>query len=136
MRISPKIWKASEATENCLEPCFRLLFCRTQARALVSYATQIMAKPSRHDQNPSAQLDRFTDREDHRAVFQQYLNAATEPPVLMFFGVGGAGKTWLLKKLREDVPPGVPTALIDFDIRLGGQRFSLDPAQALHEIRQ
>ena len=95
-----------------------------------------MAKPSRRDQSPSPQLDRFTDREDHLAVFRRSLNAPTEQPVLMFYGVGGAGKTWLLGKLRKDVSPGLPTALIDFDIRLGGQRFSSDSTQALHEIRQ
>jgi len=95
-----------------------------------------MAKPSRRERKPSTELARFTDREEPRAAFQHYLNAGTEPPVLMFFGVGGAGKTWLLKKLREETPPGLPSALIDFDSRIGRQRFSLDPAQALHEIRQ
>ena len=58
-----------------------------------------------------------------------------EPPVLMFFGVGGAGKTWLLKKLQQQVPVEVPVAFLDFDTRNGGQRFLDDPAAMIYAIR-
>jgi tetratricopeptide (TPR) repeat protein len=95
-----------------------------------------MSEPRRSDLEASTELANFTDREDHRKVFYRHLNDATKPPVLMFFGVGGAGKTWLLKKVREEVPLGLPTAFIDFDVRRGGDRFSGDFAQALYEIRQ
>ncbi|MGA2596621.1 MAG: hypothetical protein ABSH09_06460 [Bryobacteraceae bacterium] len=95
-----------------------------------------MPKPSRSEPTVSNELALFTDRDDHREIFRRHLNAATEPPVLMFYGVGGTGKTWLLKKLREEVPIGLPTAPIDFEVRFEGQRFSLDFAQALYAIRQ
>jgi len=59
-----------------------------------------------------------------------------KPRVLLFYGVGGAGKTWLLKKLRAQVPAGIPFAHLDFDVAAGGRRFLLDPATALQSIRQ
>src|ERR1700735_3771162 len=95
-----------------------------------------MAKPGRREHKLSKELDRFTNRIEEFAVFRQYLNSATEPPVLMFYGIGGAGKTWLLKKLRQEMPADLPSAILDFDIAAGGQRFVLDPAAALYEIRQ
>lgn len=90
-----------------------------------------MAKPDRREQKPSNEIARFTDREDQLALFHHYVNSATEPPVLMFFGIGGAGKSWLLKKLRQETPADVPSAILDFDVQAGGQRFVLDPATAL-----
>jgi tetratricopeptide (TPR) repeat protein len=81
-------------------------------------------------------MARFTDREGHQTLFHRHLNAAEEPPVLMFYGVGGAGKTWLLKKLRSQVPTDIPSAYLDFDVAAGGRRFVLDPATALQSIRQ
>ena len=69
-----------------------------------------MAKPGRREHNPSEKFARFTDRDDHRRLFRFHLTSPTEPPALMFYGIGGAGKTWLLKKLRQEVPAGVPTA--------------------------
>jgi tetratricopeptide (TPR) repeat protein len=95
-----------------------------------------MTKPGRREHTPSDEIARFTDREDQRDLFHRYLNSPTEPPVLMFYGVGGAGKTWLLKKLRQEMPAGVPAAYLDFDPQTGGQRFVMDPAAALYEIRQ
>jgi hypothetical protein len=85
---------------------------------------------------PSDELARFIDREDQRNLFHHYLNSPTKLPVLMFYGVGGAGKTWLLKKLRQETPADVPAAYLDFDRQAGGQRFVADPATALYEIRQ
>jgi tetratricopeptide (TPR) repeat protein len=95
-----------------------------------------MTKPGRHEQKPSDEIARFTDREDQRSLFHRHLNSASEPPVLMFYGIGGTGKTWLLKKLRQETPADVPAAYLDFDPQTGGQRFVADPAAALYEIRQ
>ena len=95
-----------------------------------------MTKPGRRENTPSNEIARFTDREDQQRVFRRYLHSPTEPPVLMFYGVGGAGKTWLLKKLKQETRADVPTAYLDFDAQAGGQRFTLDPASALYEIRQ
>src|ERR1039458_5047169 len=67
-----------------------------------------MTKPGRRENTPSNEIARFTDREDQRGLFQFYLNSPTEPPVLMFYGIGGAGKTWLLKKLKQEMPADVP----------------------------
>jgi len=95
-----------------------------------------MSKPGRRENTPSDEIARFTDREDKRSLFRRYLNSATEPPVLMFYGVGGAGKTWLLKKLKQEMPADVPAAYLDLDAQAGGQKFALDPAAGLCEIRQ
>ena len=53
----------------------------------------------------------------------------------MFYGIGGAGKSWLLKKLCEETPSQIPAAFLDFDPQASGQRFALDPAAALYDIR-
>ncbi len=94
-----------------------------------------MAKPGRLQPKPSGEFSRFTDRENQEVLFRQYLLSPIEPPVLMFFGVGGAGKTWLLKKLQQQVPVEVPVAFLDFDTRNGGQRFLDDPAAMIYAIR-
>jgi hypothetical protein len=56
----------------------------------------------------------------------------------MFYGVGGIGKSWLLRRLREtvSVPPELPTALIDFDPAIGGASYMNDRGFALAEIRR
>lgn len=95
-----------------------------------------MTKPRDRKHKPSGEIARFTNREDLRNLFQFYLNSPTEPPVLMFYGVGGAGKTWLLQKLRQEKPADLPAAYLDFDPQAGGQRFALDPTAALYDIRQ
>ena len=95
-----------------------------------------MSKPGRRANTPSIELSRFTDREDKQTIFRRLLNVAEEPPVLMFYGIGGAGKTWLLKKLRSLVPDGIRLAYLDFDVTAGGKRFLLDPASALQSLRQ
>jgi tetratricopeptide (TPR) repeat protein len=95
-----------------------------------------MPKPGRRTSTPSDELARFTDREDQQTVFRRHLFSVQEPPVLMFYGLGGAGKTWLLKTLRTQVPVDIPSAFLDFDIAAGGKRFGLDPATALQNIRQ
>ena len=94
-----------------------------------------MPKPGYRELRPSSEIARFTNRDDQRALFRRLLNSATEPPVLVFYGVGGNGKSWLLKKLRQETPAAIPSAFLDFDVPAGGQRFVLDPAAALYEIR-
>jgi tetratricopeptide (TPR) repeat protein len=95
-----------------------------------------MPKPGHRESQPSNEIARFTDRDDQRAIFRRLLDSATEPPVLMFYGVGGSGKSWLLKQLRQETPADIPSALLDFDVAAGGHGFVLDPAAALHEIRR
>jgi tetratricopeptide (TPR) repeat protein len=81
-------------------------------------------------------MQHFTDREDQQSVFRRYLGSTLEPPVLCFYGIGGAGKTWLLKKLMGIVPSGIPTAFLDFDRERGGRTFTIDPSSGLQEIRR
>jgi hypothetical protein len=87
---------------------------------------------------PSHELRHFTDREDALAVFHGHLHRppGVAPPVLMFYGVGGRGKSWLLRKLRADLAgDGVmPSAFIDLDPALNGARFHNDLAALLVEI--
>jgi tetratricopeptide (TPR) repeat protein len=95
-----------------------------------------MPKPGRRTNTPSEGIARFTDREDQQAAFYRLLSAVEDPPVLVFYGVGGAGKTSLLKRLRAQVPDGIPLAYLDFDVAANGQRFAADPSLALHSIQQ
>src|SRR3954453_1179563 len=68
---------------------------------------------------PGQELKHFTDREDAQAVFLRLLNrpVPADLPVLMFYGVGGRGKSWLLKHLHAArvMDSGMPSAFIDFD---------------------
>jgi hypothetical protein len=56
---------------------------------------------------PSGDLSHFIGREPERRIFSRYLvlevGAVPRLPVLMFFRVGGTGKTWLLKKLQNGI---------------------------------
>ncbi|RZU29086.1 tetratricopeptide repeat protein [Edaphobacter modestus] len=83
----------------------------------------------------SPDIARFTDRDDLRAKFHALIHSVGELPVLMFYGVGGAGKTWLLKKLREEIPRDVPVTFLDFAVGRG-QQFLLDSSLALQQVRQ
>jgi putative protein kinase ArgK-like GTPase of G3E family len=67
--------------------------------------------------SPSQEPRHFTNREQERQVLSRLLALASgQPlPVVTFYGVGGTGKSWLLRRLRADVPPEVPSALLDFD---------------------
>jgi len=82
-----------------------------------------MPKPGRRGRTPSEEIAHFTDREDQQALFRLNLVSPIETRVLVFYGVGGAGKTWLLKKLMEQVPADIPKALLDFDRNAGGLRY-------------
>lgn len=44
---------------------------------------------------------RFTDRQQYLEIFENSLKL-TPPPVLMFYGIGGVGKTWLLRYLLSE----------------------------------
>ncbi|MBN9118887.1 MAG: hypothetical protein J0I06_06970 [Planctomycetes bacterium] len=91
--------------------------------------------------SPVQPLHNFTNRVSELAA----LNAAvtlprgTTLPVLMFYGVGGIGKSWLLRKLKAELAehrPFLPTALLDFDPRSGGTVYHTDSSKALAHIRQ
>jgi tetratricopeptide (TPR) repeat protein len=61
----------------------------------------------------------FTDRTEALAAFQAHLDAPEgQPlPVLQFYGVGGIGKSLLLRKLQHDLAekqPALPVAAVDF----------------------
>jgi tetratricopeptide (TPR) repeat protein len=81
-------------------------------------------------------MARFTDREGQQATFQRHLHSVNEPQVLVFYGVGGTGKTWLLKKLQEQVPDGIPWAYLNFDVSDFGKRYVDDPVAAFQSIKQ
>lgn len=57
----------------------------------------------------------FTDREDLIQAFQLALAAPADRPMqaLVFYGVGGVGKTSLLHQLREGLPAALPYAFVD-----------------------
>ena len=57
----------------------------------------------------------FTDREDAIAAFERALGTAAGEPlrVTVFYGVGGVGKSALLRRLLTALPPGVPHAVVD-----------------------
>jgi hypothetical protein len=71
---------------------------------------------------PSQELRHFTNRDHERCVVGRILALPSgQPlPVVMFYGVGGTGKSWLLRRLRADQPPEIPAALLDFDPQSGG----------------
>ena len=87
---------------------------------------------------PGQELKHFTDRENELATFQRLL-ALEEParlPALMFFGVGGTGKSWLLKRLRNALAGqlSIPWAYIDFDRQSGGPSYVSDFSNLLAEV--
>lgn len=88
--------------------------------------------------SPSQELRNFTNREQERRVLSRILALSQgQPlPVLMFYGVGGTGKSWLLRRLRADVPPEIPSALLDFDPQSGGAPYHTDHSRALAELRR
>ena len=95
-----------------------------------------MPKPGSRTHTPSDEMARFTDREGQQATFQRHLHSVNEPQVLVFYGVGGTGKTWLLKKLQEQVPDGIPWAYLNFDVSDFGKRYVDDPVAAFQSIKQ
>jgi tetratricopeptide (TPR) repeat protein len=80
-----------------------------------------MPTPSDFPGKPSSDLSHFIGREPERRIFSRYLalevGAVPRLPVLMFFGIGGTGKTWLLKKLQKEISgpfSTVPCVRVDF----------------------
>lgn len=91
-----------------------------------------MPKPGRRDEpQPTNEIARFVDREEPRAHFRRHVFSATDPPVVVFYGVGGNGKSWLLKKLRQKTPADIPTALLDFGTGGHGARRRANLRRAL-----
>jgi len=105
---------------------------------------------NKHGGRPSEELKHFTNREKEQDVFRRHIGAAegTALPVVMFYGVGGVGKTWLTKKLRGLVDPAgqeahplvpanekaIPSARLDLDTSTGGVNYSGDPASAYAQM--
>ena len=86
---------------------------------------------------PSHELSHFTNRVDELAAYQRVLEIPHGQPIplLMFYGVGGAGKSWLLKRFRQQTL-STPTVYIDLDPSLGGGSWSNSPSRTLAEIRR
>ena len=63
--------------------------------------------------------------------------APTVLPAMMFYGVAGSGQSWLLRKLREELPPNLPVGRLEFVARdyRGGLSFRSTPSPALAELR-
>jgi tetratricopeptide (TPR) repeat protein len=57
----------------------------------------------------------FTDREDAIGAFQRAISTSAGRPLqaLVFYGVGGVGKTALLQRLCATLPGSLPYALVD-----------------------
>jgi hypothetical protein len=87
---------------------------------------------------PSQELRHFTNRVSELQVFRDAVNlpAGTPLPVLMFYGVGGIGKSWLLRRLRQEVASTLPSALLDFEPSIGGTPYHADSARSLAELRR
>lgn len=84
---------------------------------------------------PSSELMNFTNRSSELQVFRRVLELESPPPVLMFYGVGGSGKSWLLQRFREVTPP-MPIAYLDLDRSTGGTNYADNYPLALAELRR
>ncbi|BDC48777.1 tetratricopeptide repeat protein [Bryobacterales bacterium F-183] len=97
-----------------------------------------MAKP-RDPSLPSLLQDRFTDREEPLQLFHRYLDSVEGPfPALMFYGMGGIGKSWLIRKLRLALTGvhAVPAVLIDYTREQDSNPFLSDSLLFLAEVRK
>lgn len=85
-------------------------------------------------------VQHFTNREAELALVQRLVDTSADGqlPLVMFYGVGGAGKSWLIRRLRETLQEEVrlPHAVLDLDGGFGGALYRQDPAAALGEIRR
>ncbi len=102
-----------------------------------------MPQPSFTPGKPSVEMARFTNRETQQAIFARYLSLAAghlpRLPALMFFGVGGVGKSWLLRHLQSQLSSlwhGVPSVRIDFTLEGASNLLRDDPLSALAAIRE
>src|SRR5438128_647034 len=84
------------------------------------------------------ELQHFTNREKEQEVLRRLLDvpAGMLLPIVMFYGVGGSGKSWLLQKLRLELPANLPCARLDFDPTFGGVSYHTDQTGALAELRR
>lgn len=95
---------------------------------------------------PGSEIRNFTDRADQQQVFRNYLAAGGDQtlPFLCFYGVGGVGKSWLGKRLREvagdaeNSDAHVPCSFVDFDpaSSQAGGTYHNDAAMALAAVRR
>jgi len=62
-------------------------------------------------------LRNFTDRDEAAGLIRKQVDAAAQSamPMLMFYGVGGAGKSVLAARLRQIFQRELPSAFIDFE---------------------
>ena len=86
------------------------------------------------------ELRNFTGRENELAIFKRMLNF-DEPahlPAVMFFGVSGTGKSWLLKRLRDLLRDGTTllSSYVDFDRRSDGASYVTDFSALLRSVRR
>ena len=86
---------------------------------------------------PSEELSYFTNRVDELTAFNRILNIPEKQPipVLMFYGVGGAGKSWMLKRLKQQIKT-IPTVYLDLDPKVSEQSWGKEPSLAFAEIRR
>lgn len=66
---------------------------------------------------PSEELRHFTNRVRELEAFGRALSipAGQDVPAIMFYGVGGTGKTCVLKRLRQSLDDRLPCAYLDLD---------------------
>jgi hypothetical protein len=98
---------------------------------------------------PSDAIAHFTGRKEQKQSFSRLLHEVPDDhslPVLVFYGIGGVGKSWLLsllhKAMKSDVANTIriddrpiPSALISLEGPTG-RMFIDDPMVALAEIRR
>jgi len=79
----------------------------------------------------------FTNRSAEQEIFQRLIDAPAGGmlPALMFYGVGGAGKSWLLQKLQQNLGDAIPSARISFEPTSGSLTYATDFARALAALR-
>lgn len=71
----------------------------------------------------------FTDRVDELKIVENFIMAASglgnsPPSILSFYGEGGIGKSWLLRRIQEVARRNynLPTAMLTFDRINGGSK--------------
>jgi hypothetical protein len=80
-------------------------------------------------------LRNFTNRWKELSCVRQHVDApeGTFLPMLMFYGVGGAGKTTFREKLRDTFEVELPCAFLDFRRDAGGSLTADDLPSVLFE---
>jgi len=74
-------------------------------------------------------LRNFTDRDEATSLIRTRVDAPARMalPMLMFYGVGGAGKSMLASRLRQIFHQELPCAFIDFDTGAGSNPLAKEP---------